>query len=199
MQLLKACGSDVIMVMKAGVLHAQEEKQESEESDSVFRNSQVESTNGIPTEESCDSLNCLADSSSTSLERMQRASLSPGSDSDISSPDIRPTGRNSLQRTASNPLLDGERSKGSGVGGARRLSDGSKLELEETDSGEFHSKKCKFTFVFPNVFYMTPRVSCNLLSIVQEVTFELLKIYAGSKVNSSTHVVNSSLGMRIWG
>ena len=145
-QLLKASGSDVIMVMKAGVLHAQEEKLELEESDSVFLNSQVESTNGIATEESCDSLNCLADSSSTSLERIQRASMSPGSESDVSSPDFRPTLRNNLQRTASNPLLDVERSNSNGVGGARRLSDGSKLELEGTDGEDFDSKKCKLYF-----------------------------------------------------
>lgn len=181
MQLLKASGSDVIMVMKAGVLHAQEEKQESEESDSVFRNSQVESTNGIATEESCDSIDCLADSSSTSLERIQRASLSPGSDSDISSPDFRPNPRNNLQRTASNPLLDAERPKGTGVGGARRLSDGSKLELEETDVDDLHSKKCKFcTSVFPDVFDGAKDSHCPL-SKVQDVTFELLQIYSGFK------------------
>lgn len=164
-QLLIASGSDIVMVMKAGVLHAQEEKQESEGSDSLFRDSQVESTNGIATEESCDSLDCLADSSSTSLERIQRASLSPGSDSDISSPDFRPTARKNLQRTASNPLLDTERSKVSAMGGARRLSDSSKLE--ETDGGDFDSRKCK---LWPKE---TP-VASSPNSPVQGLTFELL-------------------------
>ena len=141
-QLLKASGSEIILVMKAGVLHAQEERLESED-DGELHDSLVESTNGIAAEESCDSLDCLADSSSTSLERIQRASLSPGSDSDISSPGFKPTARMNIQRTASNPLLDKERSKVSVVGGVRRLSDN--LELDETDGGDNGRKRESFS------------------------------------------------------
>ena len=133
-KLLKASGSEVVMVMKAGVLHSEEEKRDLEDVDSRLRNSQVESTNGTVAEESCDSLDCLADSSNTSLERIQAACLSTGSDSDVSSPGFIPARHTNLQRTSSNPLLDGERSKVSGMGVARRLSDGP--ELEETDGGD---------------------------------------------------------------
>ena len=138
-QLLKASGHNIVMVMKAGLLHTQQEKQELEciDGENGFRNSQTQSTNEITAdEESCDSLDCLADSSTTSLERLQRASLSPGSDSDISSPGSIPDAHKNLQRALSNPLIDGERSKSTAgaVGGVRRLSDSA--ELEETDLGD---------------------------------------------------------------
>ena len=130
-RLLKGSGPDIVMVMKAGLLHLQEEKLESEDADEgVCHTQAAESTNGIAADESCDSLSCLADSNEASLERIPCASPSAESDSDISSPDIIPATRLNLQRTASNPLLDG---KSPPVGGARRLSDN--LDLEETDGG----------------------------------------------------------------
>ena len=146
-KLLKASGSEVVMVMKAGVLHLDEERQGLEEDNDGLRNSQVESTNGIVADESCDSLDCLADSSHTSLERMQQACLSTGSDSDVSSPGFIPTRRLNLQRTSSNPLLDGERSKVAGMGMARRLSDGQ--ELDETDGGDPRRKSECHLVSFP--------------------------------------------------
>ena len=124
-KLLVASGQDVVLVMKAGLLHSQEEKVDSEEIDEGFPQPDEESTNGIAGEESCDSIDCLAGSSNNSLDRIRQPSVSAESDSDVSSPDVVPVARMSLHRTASNPLLDG----GGAGGGARRLSD----HLEETD------------------------------------------------------------------
>ena len=139
-KLLVASGTEIVLVMKAGLLHAQEEKVESEEidegypqPDEGYTQPDEEPTNGIAAEESCDSINCLAGSSSNSLDQIRQPSISAESDSDISSPDVVPRSRNNLQRTASNPLLDGN-GVGGAVGGARRLSD----NLEETDGGHRH-------------------------------------------------------------
>ena len=143
-KLLVASGSEIVLIMKAGLLHAQEEKVDSEEidegypqpdegytqPDEGYTQPDEEPTNGIEAEESCDSIDCLAGSSSNSLDRIRQPSMSAESDSDISSPDVVPMLRKNLQRTASNPLLDGN-GVGGAVGGARRLSD----NLEETDGG----------------------------------------------------------------
>ena len=138
--LLVASGSEIVLIMKAGLLHAQEEKADSEEidegypqPDEGYTQPDEEPTNGIAAEESCDSIDCLAGSSSNSLDRIRQPSMSAESDSDISSPDVVPMLRKDLQRTASNPLLDGN-GVGGAVGGARRLSD----NMEETDGGPHH-------------------------------------------------------------
>ena len=130
MKLLKASGHEIVMVLKAGLSHAREEE-EQEEAEGVSRSydAREQSTNGVAGEESCDSLEGITED--RILERLQRPSLSPGSDSDVSSPGSTPPTQQdkhkNLKRTASNPILE----KKVGVGGKKRLSDSS--ELEETD------------------------------------------------------------------
>ena len=147
-KLLVASGSEIVLVMKAGLLHAQEEKVESEDIDEGYPQPDEgytqpdgeEPTNGIAAEESYDSIDCVGGSRSNSLDRIRQPSISAESDSDISSPDVVPmVPRKNLQRTASNPLLDVSSGGNNGVvggavGGARRLSD----NLEETDGGHRH-------------------------------------------------------------
>ena len=134
-ELLKASGSEIVMVVKAGLLHAQEEElgREEEIDEGLYNARAVEATNGIAAEVSCDSLDRLA----VGNDRAQQAGVSTESDSDLSSPDSILKARVSIHRTASNPLLDG---KTSGVGVARRLSDS--LDLEETDGGTQRMSEC---------------------------------------------------------
>ena len=128
------------MVMKAGLLHTHEDIIEAEEIDNEITDTphEEESTNGIAEGAgSCDSLDCVAGSSSNSLDRIRRVSMSAESDSDVvSSPDVVGAGCKNLQRAASNPLLDGK--GGGAMGGARRLSDG--LDFEEVDGGVNHGR-----------------------------------------------------------
>ena len=86
---------------------------------------------------------------STNYQRNAR-SLSTGSDSDVSSPDTIPASVSShlkVQRTASNPILEGERSKVVGLGGRARvfLNSSEFEEIEEIDGGDKKPKKSEET------------------------------------------------------
>ena len=143
--LLKTSGTEIVMVMKAGLLHTHEEKIEAEEiNNGIGRDTHIESTNGIAADESCDSLDCLPGSSDNSLDIVRRVSISAESDSDVvSSPDVVVPMRKNLHRTASNPLLDGK--GGGAMGGARRLSDS--LDFDESDGGIDHGRLSKITIL----------------------------------------------------